>query len=70
MTKKHFIRAAEIVSGFVDPYHAGSMSVATGVANAFVRLFREFNPRFDTDRFLVACGLQDAPIQAGKGKHS
>jgi len=27
------------------------------VAEAFILLFRAFNPRFDKQRFLVACGL-------------
>ncbi len=30
---------------------------AVQTAEAFILLFREFNPRFDRDEFLRACGL-------------
>ena len=53
MTKKHFIRAAEIVAGYYD------RSQALLVAGAYIELFRAYNDRFDTDRFLTACGLKE-----------
>jgi hypothetical protein len=56
LTKKHFIRAAEIVRSLRP-------ESAPIVANSFVRLFEEFNPRFDHQRFLIACGLIDAPVK-------
>src|ERR1035437_6304360 len=34
---------------------------AVQTAEAFLQLFKEYNPRFDQQRFLVACGLVDAP---------
>ena len=76
VTKKHFIRAAEIVqsirSGFwtnEPPDWADSEAIrpissyqrAVQTAEAFIVLAREFNPRFDAQRFLIACGLVDKP---------
>lgn len=52
MTKKHFIRAAEIVRDIEDRQRA------LNVASYFLVLFREFNERFDTARFLKACNLE------------
>ena len=61
MTKKHFIRAAELVKSRVDAGHIDGPAV---IADAFVELFSAYNDRFDRDRFLVACGLQEpAPKQ-------
>ena len=51
MTKQHFIRAAEIV------YANGHSMTARAQAEGFITLFQEYNPRFDEQRFLVACGL-------------
>ena len=50
MTKKHFIAAAAIVRD-------SDADVRQALAGAFIDLFGEFNPRFDRERFLVACGL-------------
>ena len=74
ITKQSFIRAASIVSNIrqgqwsfpetticQDEY----VDVATVVAEAFATLFRDDNPRFDQQRFLIACGLMDTPA---KGK--
>ena len=36
---------------------------AVQTAEAFLGLFQEFNPRFDQQRFLVACGLVNAPVK-------
>jgi hypothetical protein len=41
---------------------------AVYTAEALVLLFSENNPRFDTNRFLVACGLLEAPAKASKRK--
>jgi hypothetical protein len=38
---------------------------AVYTAEAFVTLFTQHNPRFDTQRFLIACGLAEKPA---KGK--
>ena len=79
MTKKHFIRAAEIVQSIRSGHwseelpgfsqhevemlgcstHVTDFERATLTAEAFIILGRAFNLRFDTQRFLVACGLID-----------
>ena len=76
MTKKHFIRMAEIVRNIRDghwtdepPDWAKSLIAygydtyprvrAIQTAEAFIALATEYNPRFDTHRFLVACGLAE-----------
>lgn len=54
MSKKHFeamawqVRRARIVGDFA---HADKLEVE------FVELAREFNPRFDADRFREACKI-------------
>ena len=53
MTKKHFIRAAEIVAARC----VYSSDEARVIAEAFMLLFSESNSRFDRRRFLAACGL-------------
>jgi hypothetical protein len=57
MTKKDYIKAAEIVSqtkwdSKVKPAERKRM------AAAFVSFFQGDNPRFDRERFLTACGLE------------
>ena len=78
MTKQHFIRAAEIVKSIRDGdwtdempswaekyrasgYFARDRAIQT--AEVFLLLFKEYNPRFDETRFLVACGLIEKPAQ-------
>ena len=75
VTKKVFIRAAEIVKSIRDghwtnepPAWADNLVImshsytrAVQTAEAFLMLFKEYNPRFDEQRFLVACGLVNAP---------
>ena len=39
---------------------------AVATAEAFIILFREFNPRFNQERFLVACGLAELPVKRRK----
>ena len=41
----------------------GAYGRAVQTAEAFIVLATEFNPRFDTNRFLIACGLVDAPAK-------
>ena len=36
---------------------------AVQTAEAFLLLFKEYNPRFDQQRFLVACGLVNTPVK-------
>lgn len=57
MTKKDYIKAAEIVSeskwdSKVKPAERQRL------ADAFVRLFQGDNPRFNKERFLTACNLE------------
>lgn len=47
MTKKDYVRAAEICR---DEY-AGDRNVM----HAFIDLFTDDNPRFDVERFVIAC---------------
>lgn len=37
---------------------------AVQTAEAFIFLSRNENPRFDQNRFLVACGLAEKPVKA------
>lgn len=83
MTKRVFTFAAGMVAGIVagswtdEPpawadrtkYNGDWDSYVRAVqtAEAFIMLFRAFNPLFDEKRFLVACGLVDAPAK-GKRK--
>ena len=60
MTKKHFERAAEIVKMWDAPVERA------GLAEAFILLFRAYNDRFDTTRFLQACGLVEQPAKKGR----
>ena len=61
MTKQHFIRAAEIVKSVHEHNTPTQNAIAAIVAEKFYNLFKEYNPRFDQQRFLVACGLVDVP---------
>ena len=81
MTRKHFIRAAEMIRSIHAGHwskelpgysthemrklgrstHVTAFERATLTAEAFITLAQEFNPRFDTYRFLIACGLVDKP---------
>ena len=50
MTRKHFIAVAKIVSNQPE-------SNRESLALDFVRMFQAENPRFDSARFLKACGV-------------
>lgn len=52
MTKKDYIKAAEIVRQ--DSIKNGDI-FSKLMENSFVKLFREDNPRFDESRFRQAC---------------
>ena len=49
-------------SGNVKPSYVR----AVWTAEAFIKLFSEWNPLFDQTRFLIACGLVAAPVKAKK----
>ena len=55
MTRKDYVRAAEIVR---EVQRNGTKSQASAVRQAFSSFFRGDNPRFDADRFLAACELK------------
>ena len=60
MSKKHFIKVAEIirkriaVEETISPQSAGGVRL---VAHDLVKYFAEENPRFDRARFLEACNV-------------
>ena len=74
ITKMHFERAAAIVKSVlhddyffqdieVETASTGNINPALFVARrcceSFVTLFREFNPRFNAEKFYRACGLSE-----------
>lgn len=52
MTKKHFIAFAAAI------LRMGDRNSARAAAQVVINVARSDNPRFDTDRFLRACGLE------------
>lgn len=48
LTKKHFEKAAELIS-------ARPLEERTKLADLFIAFFRDDNPRFDATRFDAAC---------------
>ena len=79
MTKKPFQFAADMVSSILagdwtnetppwskqsQPFDVTPYERAAQTAEAFIMLFRAYNPRFDQTRFLIACGLANAPAKA------
>lgn len=54
-TKKDYIRAANIAHAYVKPHRVS-------VAEAFIQLFRDDNPRFDQGSFLEACKLSESDL--------
>lgn len=50
-TKKDFIQAAKTIAQITNK------DEKSNVANNFVKIFAEQNPRFDKAKFLTACGL-------------
>lgn len=60
MTKKHFAQIAELLNKHIvwDPEASNPpCSSVEDVARDMADLFKEFNPLFDVERFLKACGL-------------
>jgi hypothetical protein len=51
MTKRHFESLARHIRDIMDPAHR--LSAAVAVANAAVAM----SPRFDADRFFIACAV-------------
>jgi hypothetical protein len=70
MTKKDYVKAAKIVQDMVSDAKDTSrvigpnqrhyeMMAATEASYAFIKLFEGDNPRFNKEKFLVACGEID-----------
>lgn len=65
MTKKDYDLIANSISrlvpGVVDrttvPYHAGEMNALLNAAHSLAESLASQNPRFNRDRFMVACGF-------------
>jgi hypothetical protein len=53
MTRKHFLKAAEIVNN-----QPTKSDAKRRIALAFCEFFASENPRFDKERFLTACGVE------------
>lgn len=56
MTKKDYIRIAVIVNSYYVSYSDESETVEN-IALDLADMFEKENPRFDRDRFLIACGV-------------
>lgn len=64
MTKKDFIAVAEIIRehGNIFSHNCsfddGAKFAANRIARELAKVFKQQNPRFDTVRFLEACGAE------------
>ena len=68
-TQRHFERIADALDGAREHYDAGG-AIRFGVevaAEALAAMFAEDNPRFDTARFMRACGVEGDPLDAVLG---
>jgi len=54
MTRKHYRNVAEIIKAFP---HGSTEASQAKLAQEFAEMFGEDNPRFDRERFYIACGL-------------
>lgn len=56
MTRKDYVKAADIVSGLHKvATNTAEFAYANGAEDGFVFLFKSDNPRFDETRFREAC---------------
>lgn len=66
LTRRVFVDTAEILKaarGRIDRLSEGEKGadrLIDSVARDFAAYFRSENPRFDSDRFLKACGIKEA----------
>ena len=58
MTKKHFESAAAAIRNILASNMTDKRSQAEGAAAVIITIASECNPRFDSIRFLTACGLR------------
>lgn len=64
-TRKHFARAAEYIKSMTHPDDPNAEALMEGGYRVCVDLFQSDNPRFDVERFRLACGLRvDGPTEA------
>ena len=54
MTRKHYINVAEIIKAFP---HGSTGASQAKLAQEFAEMFGADNPRFDRERFYIACGV-------------
>jgi hypothetical protein len=64
MSKKHF----EAAAAYVRSYRHWGPGERELVTEAFVAVFRQFNPRFDVERFRAACQTTDEVILTPSGR--
>lgn len=58
MSKKHFIAITEVIRKQIEAAVTNTAySAAEAIARDFARIVASDNPRFDTQRFLRACGI-------------
>lgn len=63
MTKKDFVAVAEIIYNhgnilsLDEKFDEGAKFAAAKIARELAAVFKQKNPRFDTQRFLDACGV-------------
>ena len=53
-TKKHFERTASLIKNFT----AVTEEQRSEMAHKFSNMYAEENPRFDEDKFYIACGVE------------
>ena len=64
MTRKDFIAVAEIIRdhgnilSINSAFDNGAKFAANRIARELAKVFKQQNPRFDTARFLEACGAE------------
>lgn len=56
MTRKDYIKTAEILKGFVDEIHP---QVFEDIVEEFAQFFLSDNDRFDKAKFEKACGVDE-----------
>lgn len=59
MTKKHYEHAARYVT---HTYHA-TREEKVALVRGFLNLFATYNPNFNSERFVEACGLEMEDIR-------
>lgn len=58
MTRKEYRKAAELIADMVNDSKVSNKE-RVRMANMFARFFSDDNSRFDEDRFIKACKLQN-----------